>query len=81
MQNRVSGDIYESPQFLYMLVAACLFSKYPKETRLDYVTRFYDAVSTFKNFPAHAHHVRRAHPYPPVQLLRADRVRRQPGFH
>ncbi|NHI00542.1 MULTISPECIES: class 1a ribonucleoside-diphosphate reductase subunit alpha [Oceanimonas] len=48
VQNRVSGDIYESPQFLYMLVAACLFSKYPKETRLDYVTRFYDAVSTFK---------------------------------
>ena len=26
----------------------CLFSKYPKETRLDYVKRFYDAVSTFK---------------------------------
>ncbi|MDV2856786.1 class 1a ribonucleoside-diphosphate reductase subunit alpha [Oceanimonas sp. CAM02] len=48
VQNRVTGDIYESPQFLYMLVAACLFSKYPKETRLDYVTRFYDAVSTFK---------------------------------
>ncbi|WP_116473424.1 class 1a ribonucleoside-diphosphate reductase subunit alpha [Zobellella maritima] len=48
VQNRVTGDIYESPQFLYMLVAACLFSKYPKETRLDYVTRFYDAVSQFK---------------------------------
>ncbi|MFH7566489.1 class 1a ribonucleoside-diphosphate reductase subunit alpha [Oceanimonas smirnovii] len=48
VQNRVTGDIYESPQFLYMLVAACLFSKYPKDTRLDYVTRFYDAVSTFK---------------------------------
>ena len=48
VQNRVNGDIYESPQFLYMLVAACLFSKYPKDTRLDYVTRFYDAVSQFK---------------------------------
>lgn len=48
VQNRVNGDIYESPQFLYMLVAACLFSKYPKATRLDYVTRFYDAVSQFK---------------------------------
>jgi ribonucleoside-diphosphate reductase alpha chain len=48
LQNRVTGDIYESPQFLYILVAACLFAKYPKATRLDYIHRFYDAVSTFK---------------------------------
>ena len=48
VQNRVTGDIYESPQFLYMLVAACLFSRYPQTTRLDYVKRFYDACSTFK---------------------------------
>ena len=48
VQNRVTGQIYESPQFLYILVSACLFSKYPKSTRLDYVKRFYDATSTFK---------------------------------
>lgn len=48
VQNRVTGEIFESPQQLYMLVSACLFSGYPKETRLDYVKRFYDAVSTFK---------------------------------
>ena len=48
VQNRVTHQIYETPQFLYILVAMCLFSKYPKETRLDYVKRFYDAVSTFK---------------------------------
>jgi ribonucleoside-diphosphate reductase alpha chain len=48
VQNRVTKDIYESAQFLYILVAACLFAKYPKETRLDYIKRFYDAVSTFK---------------------------------
>lgn len=48
LQNRVTGEIYESPQFLYILVAACLFAKYPKETRLDYIHCFYDAVSTFK---------------------------------
>ncbi|WP_181364246.1 class 1a ribonucleoside-diphosphate reductase subunit alpha [Aeromonas sp. HMWF016] len=48
VQNRVTGEIYESPQFIYILVAACLFSKYPKDTRLDYIKRFYDAVSTFK---------------------------------
>jgi ribonucleoside-diphosphate reductase alpha chain len=48
VQDRVTGRIYESAQFLYVLVAACLFAKYPKETRLDYVERFYHAVSTFK---------------------------------
>jgi len=48
LQNRVTGEIYESPQFLYMLVAACLFANYPRTTRLDYIKRFYDAVSTFK---------------------------------
>jgi len=48
VQNRVTGQIFESAQFLYILVAACLFSKYPKNSRLDYVRRFYDAVSTFK---------------------------------
>ncbi|KPM78918.1 ribonucleoside-diphosphate reductase subunit alpha [Pseudoalteromonas shioyasakiensis] len=48
VQNRVTGEIYESAQFLYILVAASLFSDYPKETRLDYIKRFYDAVSTFK---------------------------------
>ncbi|WP_413737845.1 class 1a ribonucleoside-diphosphate reductase subunit alpha [Sodalis sp. RH21] len=48
VQNRVSGQIYESAQFLYMLVAACLFSGYARDTRLDYVRRFYDAISTFK---------------------------------
>lgn len=48
VQNRVTGQIYESAQFLYILVAACLFATYPKTTRLSYVRRFYDAVSTFK---------------------------------
>lgn len=48
VQNRVSGEIYESAQFLYVLVAACLFSSYSQKIRMDYVRRFYDAVSTFK---------------------------------
>ncbi|MCH9742639.1 MAG: ribonucleoside-diphosphate reductase subunit alpha [Proteobacteria bacterium] len=48
VQNRVTGEIYESPQFAYMLIGACLFANYPKETRLDYVRRFYDACSLFK---------------------------------
>ncbi len=48
VQNRVTGEIYESAQFLYILVAACLFAKYPVETRLKYVEGFYHAISTFK---------------------------------
>ncbi|EGY27741.1 ribonucleoside-diphosphate reductase [Candidatus Regiella insecticola 5.15] len=48
VQNRVTGEIYESAQFLYILVAACLFSGYPRESRLDYIKRFYNAISTFK---------------------------------
>ncbi|GAC06992.1 class 1a ribonucleoside-diphosphate reductase subunit alpha [Paraglaciecola chathamensis] len=48
VQNRVTGEIYESAQFLYILVAACLFADYPKDTRMDYIKRFYDATSKFK---------------------------------
>ena len=48
VQNRVTGQVFESPQVLYMLVGACLFSGYEKSTRLDYVKRFYDACSLFK---------------------------------
>ena len=48
IQNRVTGEIYESAQFLYLMVAACLFSDYDKSVRLDYIKRFYDATSLFK---------------------------------
>ena len=48
VQNRVSGEIFESPQILYMLIGACLFANYDKERRLDFIKRFYDAVSQFK---------------------------------
>jgi len=48
VQNRVTGEVFESPQILYMLVSACLFANYPKDTRLSYVKRFYDATSSFK---------------------------------
>ncbi|MDO5686140.1 MAG: class 1a ribonucleoside-diphosphate reductase subunit alpha [Neisseria sp.] len=48
VQNRVTRQVYESPQFLYMLVAMCLFADYPRETRMDYVKKFYDATSLFK---------------------------------
>lgn len=48
VQDRVTGKIFESAQFLYVLVAACLFAHYPKNKRLIFIERFYHAVSTFK---------------------------------
>ena len=48
VQNRVTGDIYESPQMLYMLVGMCLFQEYKGSSRIEIVKRFYDAVSNFK---------------------------------
>jgi len=48
VQNRVTGEVFESPQFLYVLIGACLFSSYDQSNRMDYIRRFYDAVSTFK---------------------------------
>ena len=51
-QDRSSGQIYETPQFMYMMIAATLFAEYPKETRLQYVKKYYDATSLFKvNIP------------------------------
>jgi len=51
-QDRSSGQIYETPQFMYMMIAATLFAEYPQETRLNYVKKYYDATSLFKvNIP------------------------------
>jgi len=47
VQNRVTNKIYETPQMAYMLIAATLFSDYPKEERLKWVKDYYDAISTF----------------------------------
>ncbi len=44
-QDRSSGKVFETPQFMYMLIAATIFHAYPKETRLSYVKRYYDATS------------------------------------
>ena len=48
LQNRVTGAIYDTPQFLYVLVAAILFARYPKDTRMTYVEKFYHASSLGK---------------------------------
>jgi ribonucleoside-diphosphate reductase alpha chain len=47
VQNRVTGDIFETPQVAYMMIAATLFAEYPADTRLQYVKDYYDAISNF----------------------------------
>ena len=52
VQDRSSGNVYETPQFMYLLISATIFSKYPKETRLDYVRKYYEAISKHRiNIP------------------------------
>ena len=52
VQDRSSGDLFETPQDMYMMIAATLFSNYPKKIRMAYVKKYYDAISTFKiNIP------------------------------
>jgi ribonucleoside-diphosphate reductase alpha chain len=52
VQDRSTGKVYETPQFMYMMIALTIFSNYPKETRLDYVQRYYNAISRHKlNIP------------------------------
>lgn len=45
VQNRVTGELYETPQIAYMLIAATLFQFYPRDTRLQWVKDYYDCVS------------------------------------
>ena len=52
VQDRSTGEHYETPQFMYIMIALTIFAEYPKETRLNYVRRYYDAISKHKlNIP------------------------------
>ena len=52
VQDRSSGEVFETPQFMYMMISATLFAKYPKNKRMSYVKKYYDAISQFKiNIP------------------------------
>ncbi|NBW57236.1 ribonucleoside-diphosphate reductase subunit alpha [bacterium] len=52
IKNRVTNIIYETPQFAYILIALYGFINYSKDTRLEYVKRFYNAISKHKiNLP------------------------------
>jgi len=52
VQDRNSGGVYETPQFMYMMIALTIFAEYPKQTRLSYVKRYYDAISRHRiNIP------------------------------
>jgi len=52
VQDRSGGGVYETPQFMYMMIALTIFQEYPKDTRMSYVKRYYDAISKHKiNIP------------------------------
>ena len=52
VQDRSTGEVYETPQFMYMMIALTIFAEYPKDTRMSYVKRYYDAISKHKiNIP------------------------------
>ena len=52
VQDRSTGEVFETPQFMYMMISATLFAKYPKTKRMSYVKKYYDAISRFKiNIP------------------------------
>jgi ribonucleoside-diphosphate reductase alpha chain len=52
VQDRSGGGVYETPQFMYIMIALTIFAEYPKETRMSYVKRYYDAISKHKiNIP------------------------------
>ena len=47
VQDRRTKQPYETPQMLYMMIAATLFSNYDKKVRMRYVKEYYDAISQF----------------------------------
>ena len=52
VQDRSGGGVYETPQFMYMMISLTVFAEYSKETRMSYVKRYYDAISKHKiNIP------------------------------
>ena len=52
VQDRSSGELYETPQYMYMLISATIFAGYDVNTRMDYVRRYYNAISKHKiNIP------------------------------
>jgi len=52
IKNRITNQIFETPQFAYILIAMYGFANYPEESRLEYVRRFYNAISRHKiNLP------------------------------
>ena len=52
VQDRTSGAMFETPQFMYLLIAATIFSQYPKDTRMSYVRKYYEATSKHRiNIP------------------------------
>jgi len=48
LKDRTTGEVFETPQFMYMLISMALFSDYTKEDRLSKIKSFYNDISLFK---------------------------------
>ena len=52
VQDRSNGKVFETPQQMYIMIALTLFRDYPQETRLEYIKKYYDAISKHRiNIP------------------------------
>jgi ribonucleoside-diphosphate reductase alpha chain len=45
VKDRTTGEIFETPQYAFILIAAVIFKNYPADVRLQYVRDFYDALT------------------------------------
>ena len=68
VQDRSTGELYESPQFMYLLISAFIFSKYPKETRLDYVKSITMPFPNTKSTSQHQSWQGSEHPFGNLRL-------------
>ena len=52
VQDRSTGEVFETPQYMYMMISLTLFAEYSLSNRLTYVKKYYDAISKHRiNIP------------------------------
>ena len=47
VKNRVTNEVFETPQMAYMCIAVTLFAGYPPAERMRWIKDYYDAISTY----------------------------------
>jgi ribonucleoside-diphosphate reductase alpha chain len=52
VKDRDTKQVFETPQFMYIMITLTIFANYPKNVRLSYIKRYYEVVSKHKiNLP------------------------------